>query len=86
MRIQLFLQATMMVVISTGAFAAGTGHTHDGPAGPLGAAVAFGEPGDPKAKARTVQVDMLDNGTMRFSPARLVIKRGETIRFKEPLI
>ena len=58
-----------------------TGHTHEGPAAHPGAATAFGEPGDPKAKARIVQVDMLDDGSMRFNPARLVIKQGETIRF-----
>lgn len=40
---------------------------------------ALGEPGDPKATARTMLVMM--NDEMRFIPDRLVINRGETIRF-----
>jgi uncharacterized cupredoxin-like copper-binding protein len=40
---------------------------------------AFGREGDPKHATRTVQVDMSDK--MRFSPAQLTVKRGETVRF-----
>ncbi len=40
---------------------------------------ALGEPGNPKAPARTVLVIMSDE--MRFIPDRLEIKRGETVRF-----
>ena len=40
---------------------------------------ALGEPGDPKAPARTMLVVMSDE--MRFIPNKLEIKRGETIRF-----
>ena len=40
---------------------------------------AFGRQGDPKKVSRTVNIDMAD--TMRFTPAELSIKRGETIRF-----
>lgn len=40
---------------------------------------AFGREGDPKRATRTVQVDMSDK--MRFSPAQLTVKRGETVRF-----
>lgn len=39
----------------------------------------FGRSGDPKKVVRTVTVDMAD--TMRFTPAVLTIKRGETVRF-----
>ncbi len=39
----------------------------------------FGRQGDPKKVSRTVNIDMAD--TMRFTPAELSIKRGETIRF-----
>jgi uncharacterized cupredoxin-like copper-binding protein len=39
----------------------------------------FGREGDPKRATRTVQVDMSDK--MRFSPAQLTVKRGETVRF-----
>ncbi len=40
---------------------------------------AFGRQGDPKKVSRTINVDMAD--TMRFTPAELAIKRGDTIRF-----
>jgi uncharacterized cupredoxin-like copper-binding protein len=40
---------------------------------------AFGREGDPKKVTRTINVDMSD--AMRFAPAELKVKRGETIRF-----
>ena len=40
----------------------------------------YGEPGDPKAVTRTIKVDMAD--TMRFTPAMIEIRRGETIKFE----
>jgi uncharacterized cupredoxin-like copper-binding protein len=39
----------------------------------------FGREGDPKKAVRTIKIDMAD--TMRFSPANLTVKQGETIRF-----
>src|ERR1700675_4093341 len=39
----------------------------------------YGKPGDPAKVSRTVQVDMAD--TMRYSPATIQVKKGETIRF-----
>ena len=39
----------------------------------------FGRQGDPKKVSRTVTVDMSD--AMRFSPAEVRVKQGETIRF-----
>ena len=39
----------------------------------------FGREGDPKKVSRTVRVDMSD--TMRFTPAEITVKRGDTIRF-----
>ncbi len=39
----------------------------------------FGREGDPKKASRTIKVDMGDS--MRFKPADLVVKRGETVRF-----
>lgn len=39
----------------------------------------FGEPGQASARARVVTVTM-DDG-MRFTPARIVVRRGETIHF-----
>jgi uncharacterized cupredoxin-like copper-binding protein len=41
---------------------------------------AFGREGDPKKVSRTVNVDM--NDQMRFKPAELTVKQGETIRFR----
>src|SRR5881392_443727 len=40
---------------------------------------AFGKPGDPAKVSRTVEVDMAD--TMRFTPAYVTVKKGETVRF-----
>lgn len=42
-------------------------------------AAALGKPGDPAKASRTVNVEMGD--TMRFTPASIAVKRGETIRF-----
>lgn len=40
----------------------------------------IGVPGDAKSVTRTIKVEMSD--TMRFTPARIEIRRGETIRFE----
>ena len=42
-------------------------------------AVAIGKPGDPGKVTRDVDVEMSD--AMRFKPASIQVKRGETIRF-----
>ncbi|WP_237170024.1 cupredoxin domain-containing protein [Pandoraea faecigallinarum] len=42
-------------------------------------AAAIGEPGDDAKATRTIDVDMRD--TMRFSPATLTVRRGDTVRF-----
>jgi uncharacterized cupredoxin-like copper-binding protein len=39
----------------------------------------FGQTGDAKSAARTMQIDMAD--TMRFTPASITVKQGETVRF-----
>lgn len=44
-----------------------------------GHAAALGKPGDPQKVTRTIEVDMTD--AMRFKPATIKVKRGETIRF-----
>lgn len=41
--------------------------------------MAFGKAADPAKATRTVRISMAD--TMRFTPARLTVKRGETVRF-----
>jgi len=40
----------------------------------------FGREGDPKRVSRTINLDMSDQ--MRFTPAELTVKQGETIRFR----
>ena len=39
----------------------------------------FGREGDPRRVSRTIRVDMSD--AMRFAPAEIAVRRGETIRF-----
>jgi uncharacterized cupredoxin-like copper-binding protein len=39
----------------------------------------FGQEGNPKKVTRTIRVDMADS--MRFTPANITIKRGETVKF-----
>ena len=39
----------------------------------------FGQEGDPRQVARTVRIDMSD--AMRFTPADITIRRGQTVRF-----
>ena len=40
---------------------------------------AYGRPGDPAKASRTVAIDMSDS--MRFTPALITVRKGETIRF-----
>jgi uncharacterized cupredoxin-like copper-binding protein len=40
---------------------------------------AFGREGDPKQVVRTIRLDMADS--MRFTPDRVAIRRGQTVRF-----
>lgn len=57
-----------------GAGAPGHNHDHGG--------FSAGTPGNPKRPARTVNVTMTDgDGTMRFIPDRLDVKKGEQVRF-----
>jgi uncharacterized cupredoxin-like copper-binding protein len=39
----------------------------------------FGREGDPKKASRTVRIDMSDK--MRFTPASLTVRQGETVKF-----
>jgi uncharacterized cupredoxin-like copper-binding protein len=59
--------ATLLAASATGAAASGT---HDN---------AIGKPGVAAKATRTVQVDMTDG--MRFTPADISVKQGETVRF-----
>lgn len=49
-------------------------------AGTAGAAHRFGKPGNPARVARTVEITMDD--TMRFTPARIEVAQGETVRIR----
>ena len=40
----------------------------------------FGRPGDAKSVTRTIRVEMSDR--MRYSPAALAVRRGDTVRFE----
>lgn len=64
--------AAALAVIVVGLSAA---HAHDKD-------FSAGTPGDPKKPARTVVVSMHDdNGTMRYEPNRIAVKKGEQVRF-----
>lgn len=60
--------------------AAGKDHDHGAAGEKDDHASALGQPGDAAKVTRTVEVDM--NDKMRFSPDKVMVKRGETIRFK----
>ena len=74
MRTRTIFVAAALLAVSLAAQASGShagGHAHDGPS--------IGEPGQADKVSRTVTIDMQDN--MRFVPATVAVKQGETIRF-----
>lgn len=74
-----------LLAFSSGAFAeAGHNHNHEAlddawKEKPDEHASALGTPGDPAKVTRTIAVNMTDD--MRFSPAKIAVKKGETIKF-----
>jgi uncharacterized cupredoxin-like copper-binding protein len=81
-KLALHLAASTLVFASAGAFAHGNEdhaaavRTYD----PTKVeAKAFGQEGDPKRVTRVIKLSMAD--TMRFTPADVVVKRGETVKF-----
>ncbi|MDF3859711.1 cupredoxin family protein [Achromobacter denitrificans] len=67
--------AVLALTISAGAAYAAGGHgDHAMPA----ASAPIGKPGDPARVTRSIDVDMTD--AMRFTPARIEVKAGETVR------
>jgi uncharacterized cupredoxin-like copper-binding protein len=67
--------ATLVALAAAGACASGThagGHGHE-------ADEAIGKPGVAAKATRTIDVDMTDG--MRFTPADITVKQGETVRF-----
>lgn len=71
-----------MALASISAFAHGDKHAAEGKKEAKAISTEekdFGREGDPKKATRTVRVDMSDK--MRFTPASLAIKQGETVKF-----
>lgn len=66
----LSLGAASNSALASGTHAGGHGDSED----------AIGVPGNAAKVTRTIAVDMTDN--MRFTPERISVRRGETIRFK----
>src|SRR6185503_11218881 len=64
---------SLTVLVSCTAGLAAEMHSHE-PDTP------FGRPGDAKQASRTIDVDMSDQ--LRFKPADIEVKQGETIRFR----
>ncbi len=68
----------LTLTLSAGAAYAAGGHGgHGGHAMPA-ASAPIGKPGDPAKVTRSIDVDMSD--AMRFTPARIEVKAGETVR------
>ena len=70
---RLFIASVVAISLIPAGALADVGHGH----GKEDSAV--GRPGDPKNISMTVKVEMSD--TMRFTPARIAVSRGQTIRF-----
>lgn len=64
------------LALSSAAFAGGT---HAGSHGHDSEETAIGKPGMVSKASRTVTIEMTDN--MRYTPADIQVKRGETVRF-----
>lgn len=70
--------ALLALTLGAGAAHAAGGHgDHAGHAAPA-ASAPIGKPGDPARVTRSIDVDMTD--AMRFTPARIEVKAGETVR------
>ena len=72
----------LLAMLLTAACSLATAHSdakHKTAVKPDGHASAFGQPGVAKKVSRTVTITMSDS--MRFSPASVSAKKGETIRF-----
>ena len=73
--------AALLVLHSTAAFSHGD-EEHKAPRAKAPISTEehpWGREGDPKKAKKTVKIDMAD--TMRFNPALIHVKRGETVRF-----
>ena len=76
------IAASALVALSFNSFAGGNhggGHDGGGAHGHGSDESAIGQPGKASRVSRTINVDMTDN--MRFTPAAISVKQGETVRF-----
>ncbi|HBA72015.1 MAG: hypothetical protein A2X82_11970 [Geobacteraceae bacterium GWC2_55_20] len=73
MKLNHIIAALSMVFVSSFAYAGGN---H---AGGHGEAETIGQPGKAKNISRTITITMFD--TMRYSPASISVKQGETVKF-----
>lgn len=80
MRLALLLLLSFALVSSGIVLAHDPSHTSKRAAAIAGDEHPFGHEGDPKKVSRTIVIDMSD--AMRYSPAAVQVKRGETIRFQ----
>ena len=81
MSLQGSVLAALIAVLCGPAFAHGDAKHEKKAARPLATEEnAFGREGDPTKVSRTVNVDMSDR--MRFTPAELTVRQGETVRFR----
>ena len=70
-----FLIAALAALTLSTAALADAGHSH-------GDDRAYGEPGDPKKPARTIQITMRESdGKMVFIPNKIDIRKGEQVKF-----
>ncbi|RAP63437.1 hypothetical protein A6B37_13525 [Achromobacter sp. HZ01] len=68
----------LTLTLSAGAAYAAGGHGGHGGHAMQAASAPIGKPGDPAKVTRSIDVDMSD--AMRFTPARIEVKAGETVR------
>ena len=74
-RIETLSRCVPMLVVIGLALAASTAIAHDDEHHDA----AYGKPGEPAKVSRTIEIDMSD--AMRFTPATVTARKGETIRF-----
>ena len=73
------IAGALMLAVSAGpTFAHGPTHGSSDPNLTM-TTTAFGQTGDPANVSKTVQIGMAD--TMRFTPAELTVRQGDTVRF-----
>jgi uncharacterized cupredoxin-like copper-binding protein len=79
---KIIAHATALVLLAFAAMTAlahGDAHQSKPAASTTPSETSFGRTGDPKKVTRTVSIDMSDK--MRFTPAELDVKQGDTVRF-----